>query len=50
MPFVLPTQGLTVAPRKESKRMEKESIPAEVPLVGHTVEPVVGGLNSEGTR
>ena len=43
-----PTLGLTVAPQKERKRMDEQSIPAEVPLVGHTVEPVVGCLNQEG--
>lgn len=39
--LVSPTQGLTVATQKERKRMDEQSTPAEVPLVGHTVEPVV---------
>jgi site-specific DNA-methyltransferase (adenine-specific) len=44
-----PTLGLTVAPQKERTRMDEQSTPAEVPLVGHTVEPVVVRLSDSVT-
>lgn len=46
---MLRTLGLTVALQKERTRMDEQSIPAEVPLVGHTVEPVVVRLSDSVT-